>query len=146
MHSCENIDPQMPSERPPRPCVRDFNEKSSLPLQGESEGPKPGGILRRIRYFRQRAKVVLYQPVSWLCWEAAANTSLLSNSLICGKVQGIWWKQGRRATKTPSYARNCERNSLLSRTGKYWLRTGLVLEVTATNVGSYLGRLPTSPE
>jgi hypothetical protein len=35
---------------------------------------------------------------AWLCWEAAANASLPSNSLICGKIQGIWSELGRRTT------------------------------------------------
>jgi len=25
----------------------------------------------------------------WVCWQSAANMSPLSNSLICGKIQGI---------------------------------------------------------
>jgi len=35
--------------------------------------------------------------LAWLCWEAAANASLPSNSLISGKIQGIWLESGRRA-------------------------------------------------
>jgi len=27
--------------------------------------------------------------LTWLCWEAVANASLPSNSLISGKIQGI---------------------------------------------------------
>jgi len=56
-----NVDPQMPPERLSRRCAREFDEKSSLPLQMESAGPKCGGISRGIRRSRNGKKLVLYQ-------------------------------------------------------------------------------------
>jgi aryl-alcohol dehydrogenase-like predicted oxidoreductase len=51
----------VPPERFWCPCARELDEKSSLPLQMESGGPKSGGILRGIRLPRQSIKILLYQ-------------------------------------------------------------------------------------
>jgi hypothetical protein len=122
IRSRENVDPQMPSERLPRPCARDFNEKSSLPLQGESERPKLGGILRRIRYFPQRAKTVLYQLVSWLCWQSAANPSLPANLGNAGRFRKIAGKAPAYCCRKRQHLRALDSLSLPSRAG----RTGFI--------------------
>jgi hypothetical protein len=58
-----NVDPQMPPERFSCQCARELDEKSSLPLQMESGGPKSGGNLRGIRLARHDQKLIRYQ---WL--------------------------------------------------------------------------------
>src|SRR6516225_5144930 len=51
--------------------------------------PKEPRFSRETESYRLRPKILLYQYVSWLCWQSAANCSPSPNSLITGKIQGI---------------------------------------------------------
>jgi hypothetical protein len=56
-----NVDPQMPPRDFRVSARENSDEKSSLPLQMESGGPKSGGISRGIRLARQDKRILLYQ-------------------------------------------------------------------------------------
>ena len=53
----------MPPERLSRSGAAKFSEEVSLPLETESQGPKPGGNLRGIRRSRESMKIGLYQSL-----------------------------------------------------------------------------------
>lgn len=62
----ENVDPQMPPERFLCQVARELDEKSSLLLQMESEGPKPGENPRGIRATSWIRKIFCMSDLKWL--------------------------------------------------------------------------------
>jgi hypothetical protein len=76
----ENVDPQMPSERFSWRGAREFDEKSSLPFQRESKGPKTARNSRRIRRNRQSKKMLPYKRLS------VAVLAVFSELLSIGQI------------------------------------------------------------
>ena len=95
-----NVDPQMPPERFSCQCARELDEKSSLPLQMKSEGPKSGGISRPSRHLRQSIKILLYQRLSVAvlggCGERVSEFEFPDHREIQGIFADLTAKAGRR--------------------------------------------------
>ena len=61
-----NVDPQMPPERFSCQCARELDEKSSLPLQMESEGRNLAGFLEEFDSLAKDRKLFYINDLMWL--------------------------------------------------------------------------------
>lgn len=66
----------------------------------------------------------------WLCWEAAANVSLQTNSFISGKIQGIHLKSVRLAPLNLSVRRALRVKFPVRGTGKFGSEQGVLFKAT----------------